>query len=124
VVHERFPLAWRYDLFYVVPMALMIISFGYQNGVMSRALSNRFLVLLGDASFAFYLVHAMIILYGEPKLALFHDAPVARALVCFIVTTAVSIALYKTFELRAKRFVTQLLTRRPIRRSPIVEPMA
>jgi peptidoglycan/LPS O-acetylase OafA/YrhL len=54
--------AWRMQLAYLVPIALLIWSFGAGRGALSRQLArNTTLVLLGEASFALYLVHLPVI---------------------------------------------------------------
>jgi len=54
--------AWRMQLAYLAPIALLIWSFGGGRGALSRRLGrNRALVLLGEASFALYLVHLPVI---------------------------------------------------------------
>lgn len=54
--------AWRMQLAYLPMMALVIRTFARGGGALSRMLAgNRTLVLLGDASFALYLIHLPII---------------------------------------------------------------
>ena len=59
------PDVWRMQLAYLPLMALVIWSFGTGGGALARFLArNATLVLLGDASFALYLVHLPVIHAG------------------------------------------------------------
>jgi peptidoglycan/LPS O-acetylase OafA/YrhL len=40
---------------------LIIFSFSFQKGYISKWLSNRWLVILGEISFAFYLIHQLVL---------------------------------------------------------------
>ncbi len=56
------PDVWRMQLAYLPLMALVIWAFGLGGGALSQGLAqSRSLVLLGDASFALYLVHLPIV---------------------------------------------------------------
>lgn len=55
------PIQWRWDIYYVPSMAVMIFVFAHQRGFVSSMLNNRLLVLLGDSSFALYMVHQIVI---------------------------------------------------------------
>ena len=55
----------RYDLYYVPAMSLIIFSFAWQHGRLSQELSSRTFVFLGNASFSLYLIHQLVIRYGE-----------------------------------------------------------
>jgi peptidoglycan/LPS O-acetylase OafA/YrhL len=46
-------------------MCLIILIFSFQQGKLSRLLSHRLLVSMGEISFAFYLVHMLVIQYVE-----------------------------------------------------------
>ncbi|EEX4307840.1 acyltransferase, partial [Escherichia coli] len=41
--------------------AFIVIAFAFNGGILSKILKNRFMVLLGEASFSFYMFHWMII---------------------------------------------------------------
>lgn len=69
------PIQWRWDLFYVPPMALTVFVFAHQQGAISRFLTKRPLVLFGDASFALYMIHQILI---AASLKLFDPADIDR----------------------------------------------
>jgi peptidoglycan/LPS O-acetylase OafA/YrhL len=44
-------------------MSFLILVFAFQKGVLSRLLSNRSLILLGEISFGFYMFHQLVLKY-------------------------------------------------------------
>lgn len=52
---------WRWDIYYVLPAAAVVFVFAHQQGALSAILKHRWLILLGDASFALYMVHQLLI---------------------------------------------------------------
>jgi peptidoglycan/LPS O-acetylase OafA/YrhL len=51
----------RGDLFYLLPMCLLIFVFSLQRGKISQLLSHRAPVFLGECSFCLYMVHQLIL---------------------------------------------------------------
>jgi hypothetical protein len=52
-----------YSIYYWIPVALIIYSFSLENGPVSKLLSNKLLIYLGEVSFGFYLFHWICIKY-------------------------------------------------------------
>lgn len=61
--YNKIPMLFRYSCYYWIPMAMMIYSFAFQRGFLSRLLSYKFFVYLGEISFSFYIIHHLIIRY-------------------------------------------------------------
>lgn len=106
----------RYDIFYMLPMACLVLTFAWQNGALAKAISRPGWLLLGEASFALYLVHWLVIRYGERfrSAAFPGEHPVADLIVAAAYvggSVAISIALFKLYEIPAKRFVIGRLSR-------------
>lgn len=104
----------RYDYYYVPPMVFMVYSFAYQNGIFARAISSQRLVLLGEASFGLYLIHQLVIRYGDQAVENLGITPLAEEHVLravFYLTTSVllSVFVYKKFEIPAKRITRSIL---------------
>lgn len=60
------PKVYRYSCYYWLPVAFLLISFSLQKGIVSRLLSNRILVIGGEISYSFYLIHLFVLLsYAE-----------------------------------------------------------
>lgn len=109
VLSPAVPQGLRYDLYYAAPMAAVVLSCAWQGGAVSRAVSNRWLVLLGDASFALYMVHQLVIRAG---LALWPQGnEVLIAVACFFASLAISILVYLFFEQPAKDVTATVLRR-------------
>ena len=58
---DFFPKVVRYSVYYWLPMTLFIGVFAQQKGAVSRLLSNRVALFLGELSFGFYLWHQLIL---------------------------------------------------------------
>jgi len=63
IYHSSVNITYRYSVYYWLPMILIIFIFAYQKGYFSRLLSHPTLLLLGEASFGFYLIHQIAIRY-------------------------------------------------------------
>lgn len=55
------PQVYRYSCFYWLPISLLLFVFSQQRGLLSKVLSNKYLVLLGKISFGIYLIHFIVI---------------------------------------------------------------
>ncbi|EER0023073.1 acyltransferase [Escherichia coli] len=51
----------QYDVLFIPSMAFSILVFSFNGGIISKIISNKVMILLGDASFSFYLVHTIVI---------------------------------------------------------------
>lgn len=52
---------FKWSIFFWFPMSLIILVFAFQKGKISNFLSNKSLLILGEISFAFYMVHQLVI---------------------------------------------------------------
>lgn len=59
--HKEVPLSYRYSVYYWIPMFVLLGVFSNSTGLLSKILSNKTLVYLGEASFSFYLIHYLVI---------------------------------------------------------------
>ena len=57
---NHIPMVYRYGMYYWLPVALLIYAFSLP-GFWHRVLSRRWLVWLGEVSFAFYMIHLLVI---------------------------------------------------------------
>lgn len=103
--------SWSWDIAYALPMTLIILGTAYSgNTLWGRMLSSRAMLLLGNASFAFYLIHlnVMLPLYTPP------EPPLKKALFYALflgISSAAAIGLHLKVELPLRSFFTRLLTR-------------
>lgn len=55
------PKVYRYSVYYWIPVSLILYTFAMNKGIVSRFLSNKYLVIGGDISYAMYLIHLFVI---------------------------------------------------------------
>lgn len=108
-VAQQVPQKYRYDLYYLAPMALIVLAFAFQNGALANAISKRPLIFLGQASFAFYMVHQTPIMVSQFYRAKSDIVPtlgtdLAYTALYFVIAIGVSSALYLYFESPAKKW--------------------
>lgn len=109
------PKVYRYSCYYWLPVALVLISFSLQKGIVSRLLSNRFLVIGGEISYSFYLIHLLVLLSyaGWQKES---DYPISWYIsvpVLFCITISLSLLSYYYFEKPMNKLVKKLLNKQP-----------
>jgi peptidoglycan/LPS O-acetylase OafA/YrhL len=63
IFHQLLPLVVRYSVYYWFPMSFLVLIFSFQKGILSKLLSNKKLILLGEISFGFYMFHQLILKY-------------------------------------------------------------
>lgn len=95
------PRALRYAVWMMPASSLIISIFAHRAGALSRWLSQSTFVLLGEISFAFYLLHAIVI--GAIS-SVFGDG-LPQSVFSFVVTLAASYALYRCVEVPARRWI-------------------
>lgn len=101
----------RYSCYYWIPIAGIIFAFSLQRGFFSRLLSCRLLVLGGEISFGFYMIHHMLIrVYLETEHLLpFTASPYMVVLLLLITTILLSAISYYCFEKPMNRLVKAIL---------------
>lgn len=100
--------AWSWDLAYAVPTAALLLGLALAPaGMLARGLSTRVMVLLGESSYAFYLIHRQVIYHtlanhwrGQLSVHTF-----ARELIIFLGVLAAAIALHLLFERPLRRAI-------------------
>lgn len=111
---DAVPKVFRYSCYYWVPISFVLLIFSLQKGVISRILSNKYLVIGGDISYGFYLIHLWII-FAYVELAHFYDWHVSLYISIpgiFAATIAMSLLSYYYFEKPANRFVKRILNKK------------
>lgn len=107
------PKVYRYSCYYWLPVAVVLISFSLQKGVISRILSNRILVIGGEISYSFYLIH-LLILEPYAKWQKENDWQIEWYIsipVLFSIITLLSLLSYYYFEKPMNRLVKKLLNK-------------
>ena len=108
------PKVYRYSCYYWLPVSLVILVFALQRGYISRLLSNRILVIGGEISYSFYLIHLFIILTYLQMATLYqwHIHWMISVPVIFCITIALSLLSYYYFEKPANKWVKRILTKK------------
>nr|WP_314266238.1 acyltransferase family protein [uncultured Moellerella sp.] len=107
---EYIPISYRYDIYYILPMSMVIFSLSFSNSFLGRILSSKFLVLLGESSFALYMIHQIIIrglIKLNGKLNILNDLSLLALIL--ISSMLFSLLLYKFYEIPAKRMTLSFL---------------
>jgi peptidoglycan/LPS O-acetylase OafA/YrhL len=109
--HNYVPRVYRFSIYYWIPMAMIILTFAYQRGIFSRILSHPIFILLGEASFAFYLFHQIVIrYYNILNNKFFHIENYGISILLILIATiTVSILSYKYFEIGMNKKVKKYL---------------
>ena len=104
---------YRYSCYYWLPVAFVLISFSLQKGIVSRLLSNRLLVIGGEISYSFYLIHLLILLpYAEwQKESNYHISWYISIPILFCITILLSLLSYYYFEKPMNKLVKKLLNK-------------
>ena len=98
--HKDVSQVYRFSFYYWLPMAIIIFVFSYQKGFISRWLSNKTIILLGEASYSFYLIHHLVIRYFlmiNYKIELVNNEWIS-ILLLLSVSIIISIISYKIIE--------------------------
>lgn len=107
------PKVYRYSCYYWLPVAAILISFSLQRGIVSRILSNRILVIGGEISYSFYLIHLFVLLpYAEwQKGNDFHIDWYISVPVLFCIIILLSLFSYNYFEKPMNKRIKTLLNK-------------
>jgi peptidoglycan/LPS O-acetylase OafA/YrhL len=112
----HFQSAWSLDASYAIPAAIMIFGLAIApGGLPARSLALPFIVLLGEASYAFYLVHQPLLgILGAGQWATAVTmSSVAYELATLGLVLAVAVGLHVTVETPARIWIRKLAHRPP-----------
>jgi peptidoglycan/LPS O-acetylase OafA/YrhL len=103
---------YAYSLYFYVPMAMIIFSFANQEGWLSKLLSLKWLVFLGEASYSFYLTQDLTARYmnwNGNRLQIieqyFNGSYIVFAAFQFILALAIAIVVHLIIEKPLNRFL-------------------
>ncbi len=94
--HEDVERAFRYGIYYWIPMVGIVLVFALQKGLFSRILQHKTLVYLGEISFAFYMIHMIVIKYGNQYLPKINDFQ--KIGIYFVIALILSALTFEYFE--------------------------
>lgn len=113
-LHEFVPEGLRYSIFYWPAMCMILLVFAFQKGAISRFLSCRIMVFLGEISFSFYLIHWLAIRYiGIVNKRFFsYEEGILFALAIFVFSLVASAISYQWIEQPAGKWIKKVLIRK------------
>lgn len=88
------PQSLRYAVWLIPFWAMIVFIFSHQYGHLSRILSNKRLVYLGEISFSFYMIHQLVIRYINNLIV---SKPIATV-VSLLLAIMLSAAVYRYYE--------------------------
>ncbi|MGV1000750.1 acyltransferase family protein [Empedobacter falsenii] len=94
--HNDVARAFRYGIYYWIPMIGIVLIFALQKGFFSRILQHKTLVYLGEISFAFYMIHMIVIKYGNQYLPKINDFQ--KIGIYFVIALILSALTFEYFE--------------------------
>ena len=94
--HNDVARAFRYGIYYWIPMVGIVLIFALQKGLFSRILQHKILVYLGEISFAFYMIHMIVIKYGNQYLPKINDFQ--KIGIYFVIALILSGLTFEYFE--------------------------
>ncbi|MGV0919497.1 acyltransferase family protein [Empedobacter falsenii] len=94
--HSDVARAFRYGIYYWIPMVGIVLIFALQKGLFSRILQLKSLVYLGEISFAFYMIHMIVIKYGNQYLSKINDFQ--KIGIYFVIALILSALTFEYFE--------------------------
>lgn len=110
---DAVPKVYRYSCYYWLPIAVMIGVFSLQRGWLSRLLAGRILVVGGEISYSFYLIHLFFLLtYAEWSKRYGWDvAWYISVPVLFVVIVALSYVVHRYFEKPVNKWIKSTLNK-------------
>ncbi|MEI9423017.1 acyltransferase [Mesorhizobium sp. Cs1299R1N1] len=93
--HASVMVSFAYQEYGMYPLfAAMVYVFAHQSGGVTRILSSRLLVFCGEISFAFYMIHQIVI----RNLLYFDCGPMAAAIAAGVASLLFAIIIHRTVE--------------------------
>ena len=102
IYHNNIPHVYRFSIYYWIPISLIILIFSFEKGIVSKTLSNKIILYLGEISFGFYMIHQLVIRYYViiiNKIG-FQESFINNTVIIFIITLILSIISFEIFEKR------------------------
>ncbi|MGL5547178.1 MAG: acyltransferase family protein, partial [Tannerellaceae bacterium] len=97
------PKVYRYTVYYWLPISLTIYVFAINKGLLSRLLSNKYLVIGGEISYGIYLLHLFVMqLYTESN---WNYSPWIAIPAILLLTIGLSLLSFYYFEKPVNRYI-------------------
>lgn len=104
---------FRFDAAYLVPFAVGIFCLARYQTVASRALATPIMVRLGEASYASYLLHALLLaMLRDWQIGLGAKTALLHHVIVFVLITTFAVGAYQCIENPLRRRIRRLYTYR------------
>lgn len=103
------PQSYRYDIYYIIPMSITIFCLSIKGGIIGNVMSNKVLVLLGEASFSLYMIHQLVIRYLIDSKSKYNLDNNELLFLMIFLSISLSIVAYKFIEIPLKNLTLKLL---------------
>jgi len=103
--HEQIPVGFRYSAYYWLPMSLIIFVFAFQQGQISKFLSNKYLFIAGEISYGFYMFHQLVIRYFLKYFPAMFEKEWLVISLMFSIALIISYFSYHYFETPLNRYI-------------------
>lgn len=89
----------RFSIYFLPFISFLIYVYSFQKGIVSKILSNKFLLFLGEISFSFYMIHLLTIIYVSKitRHFLIENTFITNSS-SFVISIMLSLLLYSKFE--------------------------
>jgi peptidoglycan/LPS O-acetylase OafA/YrhL len=104
----------RYSVFFLPFLILLIYVFAYQRGVVSKWLSHKSLVYLGEISFSFYMIHQLVIYYLN-LVQMLDNYYIIKAVAALAISVLYSSIAYKYYEMPMRNRIRDMSKKVKIR---------
>lgn len=112
------PKVYRYSCYYWLPVSFVLLSFSLQKGALSKLLSNRFLLIGGEISYSFYLIHLLVLssFVEWQKHAQWEISWQLSVPLLFCLITGLSLLSFYYFEKPVNKLIKKTFKRLPVHR--------
>ena len=107
--YDQVPRPFRFNIYYWIPMVLITLVFALQRGYISKILQNKTLVYLGEISFGFYMIHMIVIKYGNYLVPEGYDF--IKVGVYLAIALLLSVLCFEYFEKPLAKKIKQIFTK-------------
>lgn len=112
--HDEVSQAARYSSYYWLPVFVLILAFSFQAGKLSSFLSKKWMVVLGEISFSFYMFHQLVIRYYQQLNADFFQItnPWVSITLLLTISLFISYAAYYLIEKPLNNYIVSFVRRK------------
>lgn len=108
------PKSFRFSLYYIPFITFLLYAHLSESGFIFRILSSPIMVLLGNASFSFYLIHQRFIKILMELFSSYRFNHFTFFILSLLIVTLSSVLIYHSYEKRAEAFLKKWINARLI----------